>query len=124
MTTTNEYYVRSSVTGKVITELDNSGNKFLTKVYVGAAVLAEQRSYQNEVVWQHADPVTGSIQQTVKSGALGARRELEPLGGVVPLTDPSQRTTFVDETDGYQYGGNVSDAAWGCTMPDTGMPAP
>jgi YD repeat-containing protein len=129
-----KYYVRSAVTGKIITELNAAGDKTTTKVYVGSALLAEQRIYpatqqnpaSSEVVWQHGDPVTGSVQQTLKTGALAiyshSRRELEPLGGIVPTHDPYYSEEI--NTPEYEYGGDIRRPEWGCTMPDTGHPAP
>jgi YD repeat-containing protein len=136
ITETSKYYVRSTVTGKIITELDSAGGKTTTKVYVGSALLAEQRIYPgtqqipgwSEVVWQHGDPVTGSIQQTLKSGELAiyvaprSRRELEPLGGIVPTSDPYYSEEI--NSPEYNYGGDIFRPEFGCTLPETGQPAP
>ena len=129
------YYVRSSVLGKVITELNQAGEKFITNVYLGNAVLAEQRSYRatptdpltESVVWTHVDPVTGSIQQTTRSGELSSstlkgkpRREFEPLGAIVPHYNLSGAGS--PEEPSYLFGGNVRQPEWGCRQPGTDYP--
>lgn len=52
------YYLRSSVLGKVITEVNAQGVKLKTNVYLGGQLLARQES--NWIVWQHSNPITGS----------------------------------------------------------------
>lgn len=109
--------MRSSVLGKVLTELDAQGAKQLTNVYTGDAVLAEQRNFPataeppptsawSEVFWKHEDIITGSYQKIARSGqGIGisnppSSTEFEPLGGIVPQNDPN----FSDE-----LGGSLSD---------------
>lgn len=130
---TVEYYVRSSVLGKVLTELDAQGAKKLTNIYTGDAVLAEQRNFPasggqsawSEVFWKHQDIITGSYQKIIRNGqALGtynppSSTEFEPLGAIVPQSDP----TFNDEELGgsltpadYRFGGNIERPEFGCEL--------
>lgn len=75
--TDTKYYVRSTVLGgNVLTEFRDNNN-YLSFVYVGSSVLAQQgRSNSNEAVdFEHRDPSMASV----RTG--GAVRELDPLGG-------------------------------------------
>jgi YD repeat-containing protein len=123
--TTNktEYYVRSSVLNKVLTELDGQGAKIVTHVYTGESALAEQRG-STEVYWKHEDIITGSYQKIKRDGASPgtidppASVELEPLGGIVPQNDPN----ISDEMGGilnpadYRFGGDVHRPEFGCQL--------
>jgi len=70
--------------------------KIKTKVFAGGAVIAEQITNggtDQKVMLIHADPVTGSKQEVIKSGAAinnppKAREEYEPLGQSVRPTAP------------------------------------
>jgi hypothetical protein len=83
ITTVTSYYVRSSVLGRVVTELDGQGAKKLTYVYSNGAVVAKQESGQ--VGWVYADPVTNSVREADAGGHFASRQEFDPLGNDAPL---------------------------------------
>lgn len=109
-------------------ELDAQGNKTLTNVYTGEAVLAEQRVFTptipNEVLWKPQDTVTGSYQKTRENGEKAyyvtppSNAEIEPLGGIVPEQDP-----YYDDFDimppNARYGGDVFQPETGCAWDGT-----
>lgn len=99
VTESTKYYVRSSVLDKVLTELGDDGEKKITNVYTGNAILAEQKNFPatsgppptsawSEVYWHHVDVVTGSYSETNRAGQRGSDTEIEPLGADVPTYDP------------------------------------
>lgn len=131
-----EYYIGSTVLGKVITELDNQGAKKVTNIYTGDGILAEQRNFPadaghssawGEVFWKHQDIVTGSYKKITRNGEElnmsdpPSSAEFEPLGGIVPQHDPS----ISDELGGsltpanYKFGGDVNNPESGCTWDGT-----
>lgn len=117
---TTQYYVRSSILDKVLTELDAQGSKKSTNIYTGKSILAAQSitaatqttSASSEVYWKHEDIITGSsssINRNGQGGLIGA--ELEPLGGAIPTTDPSP---IIEEPINNQPLGNVFQPESGC----------
>jgi YD repeat-containing protein len=125
-TASTTYQIYSSVLGSIITEMDGSGQKITTKVFAGGAVIAEQQTLANNVVWYHADPVTGSKQTVVKSGAVAstikAREEYEPLGQSVRLSAP----VVVDPPSGQPLPPIINDSLfpeWQCMLPTELMPS-
>ena len=128
-----EYFVHSSVLGKVLTELDGQGAKKVTKVYTGEAVLAEQRvsGSSSEVHWRHEDIITGSYQKikadgnNANSSLPPASTEFEPLGAIVAQSDPS---LMDDELGGslspanYRYGGDIYRPETGCEIDGSPIP--
>jgi len=84
--TSISYYVRSSVLGKVITELNSQGVKLKTNVYLGDQVLARQEP--NWIVWQHDNPLTGSHGVSNRDGAYNTEIEPDPTGIDVGSSDP------------------------------------
>jgi hypothetical protein len=95
-TTTTTHYVRSTVLGKVLTELNESGAKHRTFVYTGNQVLATQEIipyYQTQgVTWEHRDPSNASYRAAYVTGDLSQNKELDPTGADVthaPLIFPN-----------------------------------
>ncbi len=85
------YYLRSTVVGEVITELNQWGQKQRGYVYRENEVLAKQESGQ--VLWNHDEPSGTSSQWSNASGSASNRIEMDPLG------------TQVDENGGFAGGG-------------------
>jgi YD repeat-containing protein len=91
-TTTTRYSVSSSVIGKVITELDETGQKRRTFVYRGSQVLAWQQksgSYE-EVSWEYRDPSNASYRTAAANGSTDSDRaaEMDPLGSNAGIANP------------------------------------
>jgi hypothetical protein len=89
------YYLRSSVVGEVINELNQYGQKQRGYVYREGEVLAKQEGGQ--VLWNHDEPSGTSSQWSNSSGATSNRVEMDPLG------------TQVDENGGFSGGGFSSN---------------
>jgi hypothetical protein len=85
-----EYHLISSVTGRTITELDETGGFMKTNVYMGSTLIAEKNA--SELVFKTTDPVTGGTMQQEASGEITpngvGRVESEPLGTMIPTTEP------------------------------------
>ena len=84
--TTTQRYVWSSVLGKIVTELTNTGTKLKTYVYLGGQTIARQES--GWVVWQHDNPITGSRGTSNRDGGYNAELEPDPMGIDVGFYDP------------------------------------
>ncbi len=86
-TTTTGYRLRSSVLGgQVVTELNATGQKQKSYVYLGAERLAEQEG--GSVVWKHTNPLTGSEGSSYASGLYIPQKELDPTLVDVGFQDP------------------------------------
>jgi hypothetical protein len=84
---TNTYYLRSTVLGgKIITELNQSGQKQKGYIFAGEQLLALQQN--NSVTWQHEDPLTGSHRESTQSGQIASMNEPDPMGVDVGFADP------------------------------------
>jgi YD repeat-containing protein len=81
--TKTQYFVTSSVLGRVVTELDQSGAKTRTFVYQGSQILAwqQQNGTTRTMAWEHRDVSNASIRG-------GAAAELDPLGMNAGLINP------------------------------------
>jgi len=85
--TTIGYRLRSTVLGgRVVTELNASGQKQKTYVYLGGERLAEQEG--GSVTWKHSNPVTGSEGSSYASGLYSPEKELDPMLVDVGFVDP------------------------------------
>jgi YD repeat-containing protein len=116
-----EYAIYSSATGQKISSLTSSGQKLLTFVYLGSAIIAEQNYGGNDnsqVVFKHNDPVLGNVMQTYLSGEVspgGAGRiDFEALGGVVP-PEEGEELAIPDR----KKGGHISNPESGCQLDGT-----
>jgi len=89
------YYLRSSVLGDVVNEMDQYAQKQRGYVYREGEVLAKQESGQ--VLWNHDEPSGTSSQWSNSSGSPTSRVEMDPLG------------TQVDENGGFSGGGFSSN---------------
>jgi YD repeat-containing protein len=87
--TTTYYLVSSVLGGRVITELNESGQKTKGYVYAGGEVLARQE--QNQVTWQHSNPLTGNRGESGAEGWYTVTVEADSMGVNVGVEDP-----FVD----------------------------
>jgi YD repeat-containing protein len=84
---TTAYYVRSSVLGgRIITELNQNGQKQKGYVFAGEQVLAEQQN--NVVTWKYTNPLTGSRGGASTDGQFNRDVEPDPTGVNVGLVDP------------------------------------
>ena len=107
--------------GKALTDINQAGIKTKTRIFAGAAIIAEQRHYDyspspaDEVVYYHADPVTGSKKEVAQSGAEYKSEELEPLGQIVSAInfnfDPQN-----PPQNPPSYPGSVSEPEWQCQI--------
>lgn len=114
-----EYYVRSSVLGgQILTEVNGTGGKIKTRVYAGSGVIAEQIAASSSVVWRHTDAVTGSFDSTgtFPPSDPEFKAEFEPLGAVLPETDPNPDPQTAPMPNRYKYGGDFSDPESGCMV--------
>lgn len=76
---TRKYYVRSTVTGQLISELGETAQFLRGYVYLGGQLLAKQEN--GTVIWIHRNPVTGSESRSqINGGGAGLRTMLDPLG--------------------------------------------
>ena len=92
------YYIHSTVLGSELGKVGYDSNGSMvsrdTSIFAGGAIIAEQQKIgtSENVVYTHADPVTGSIQKTDQAGIAmtgkGAFEEYEPLGQSVRTTPP------------------------------------
>jgi len=122
---------------KTLTELNESGGKKRTNIYVGSGIVAEQLVHQaddthstewEDVLYKHEDIVTGSYQKTTADGTLAggmdppARVEFEPLGGAIPDGDPYIADEGFDPRPlrDFSFAGDVNSPEFGCTW--DGMP--
>ncbi len=81
------YYVRSTVLGgRVITELNQNGQKHKGYVFGGGQLLAEQEN--NVVTWKYSNPFTGSRGSASSDGYFYGDAELEPMGVNIGFWDP------------------------------------
>ena len=86
-TSVTTYYLRSSVLeGRIIAELNSSGQKHKGYVFARGEVLASQEF--GAVTWQHADPLTGSAGQSIQNGTFTSTAELDPSGINIGATNP------------------------------------
>jgi hypothetical protein len=72
--------------GRVITELNQNGEKIKGYVFAGGEVLAKQE--YDFVAWQHVNPLTGSRGESGVSGGYAATVEADPMGVNVGVEDP------------------------------------
>src|SRR5437660_1099746 len=72
------YLLYSSVLGKVVDEINVSGQKQKGHVYLNGSELAEQNPFLNQAIYKAVDP----------SGAEEAGTQLDPLGNDVGDEDP------------------------------------
>ncbi|HUS09877.1 MAG TPA: hypothetical protein VMZ30_05365, partial [Pyrinomonadaceae bacterium] len=94
--TTTRYSVSSSVVGRVITELDETGQKRRTFIYRGSQVLAWQQksgSYE-EVFWEYRDASNASYRTAAANGNTDSDRaaEMDPLGSNAGIFNPYTQT--------------------------------
>jgi hypothetical protein len=117
---TTTYYVRSSVLGAGVLELDGNGHKSKGHVYAGGGELARQEIFNlnplvSGVSWQHGTPGTGSWVETHEDKS-AEQMEMDPMGADVGksdpfLTDPTpsylemrgDRYLYIDGGDPFDY---------------------
>jgi|GEM_PF-1178544 len=86
-TATTVYYLRSSVMGgKIISELNQSGQKTKGYVFAGGELLAIQEN--NIVKWHHENPLTGSSGSSGVEGWFSLEVEPDASGVNVGFEDP------------------------------------
>lgn len=122
------YFIRSSVLGgKVVTEVDSSGQKQQAYVYANGELLVKQFMIvtQNRLSWQVQNPVTGGRREFNVGNAFGGG-EYDPLGAITYYADPyeSNPDPTYENTDGnrplYYDDGNPFIPEGGCEL--DGMP--
>jgi hypothetical protein len=114
---TNEYKIYSSVTGKEITTLSDTGEKTKTSVYMNGSVIAEMGfdpGVYHTVQFKHTDPVSGVEAETNVSG-IGSNSEgnrtFEGLGAEIPSYSEASA-----EVPSFQHGGSVLNPEHGCEL--------
>jgi|GEM_PF-6848409 len=88
--TVSTYYLRSTVTGNVLAEYDNTGLKRKSNVYAGNQLVAQQLtdSTTTTMLWQHLNPVTGDGVNTFTNGQSSQITRVDPYGMNMPDADP------------------------------------
>jgi YD repeat-containing protein len=97
------YYVYSAALGGTkLMELNASGQKVKGYVYGGGALLAQQDIYPqyngSGVTWRHPNPGSAGWVETTGDRAFG-RREMDPLGAEVGVSDPYLAVVSPDYSD-------------------------
>lgn len=118
--TDTEYFIRSSVTGNTIIELNAQGNKKNAFVYAAGQVIAQQFAVGTPwVAWQHENPIMGDALNTQSNSVEAARTTLDPLGINTGDEDP-----FFDTAGGGESGLSQSfiDKFTGSIIPWFGGP--
>ncbi len=108
------YYVRSSVLGAVVGEVNSQGQRVKGYVYAGGRLIAKQ--WGGYLYWQHANPVTGSTQSEATQGYLYPDEEsgeLDPLGNDIRRSNPYAQDELADYGGDYTSGGNGFDGSGG-----------
>ncbi len=122
------YQVWSSVLGSSLTTVDTSGGRVETKVFAGGTHIATQTSeFGDHIVFNTADPVTGTTASYGGSASTGNKdEESEPLGHKKDHTDPASLVS----SSYNEVLGVAKDPEWQCQIdPDlyatafTPMPA-
>ena len=120
-----DYYVRSSVLGgRVITELNEAGQKVKTKVYAGNEIIAEQDAYfdgTQGLTWKQRNPVTGTQVEQNTLNEYTQKKEYDPFGLELGESDPYWNNAEPDYAtfaggSFYRSGGNPFDDREGCTV--------
>jgi hypothetical protein len=123
--TKTQYFVTSSVLGKVVTELDQSGQKTRTFVYHGGKVLAwQQKAGPSEnITREHRDASNATAKFPGIMEGEGVA-ELEPMGGNAgshpPIVFPGLEPPSLSETRSYPALADLSGGQ--CNL--EGMPIP
>jgi hypothetical protein len=122
-TTATTYLLRSSVLGgKVITEINELGQKARTYVYLGSSVLAWQlrdAGAADAVKWEHRDINNASYRMSFSNGQVdyNARRELDPLGTDAGVSDPNAATQGWKKMSWYPgFGNSFASSDTQCTL--------
>jgi hypothetical protein len=127
------YYVRFSVLGgRIVAELNQSGQKQKGYVFANGEVLAEQLN--NGVNWRHENPITGGQGISSTNGGFDAQAEPDPTGVNVGFEDPFINCCSLPEPNdqitpmllGSSGGGHCSldgmsiDCSWAMEMLESG----
>ncbi|MGH9877313.1 MAG: hypothetical protein ACRD5H_06720, partial [Nitrososphaerales archaeon] len=126
-TVTTTYYVTPrALGGQVMLELNATGGRRKSYVYVGNARIAEDyevyEGSQRYIAWRHSNPVTGTALKTLDSGGVHERMEYDPFGAEVGNVDPyfgSEIPTYIDmrgDEPLYLEGGDPFDLSGGCEL--------
>jgi hypothetical protein len=122
---TNTYYLRSSVLGNaIVEELDSSGAKNVGYVYSpSGSEIANQSS--GVVTWKHNTPAGTGLYTVNSYNSATTRTEFDPLGADVSLNAPESSPPNEGDGDiGANHLGGIMDARWsdffnisgGCTI--------
>jgi YD repeat-containing protein len=108
------YYVRSSVLGAIIGEVNAQGQRVKGYVYANGQMVVKQRG--GYLYWQQANPLTGSTRSEATQGYGYANEEsgeVDPLGNDVGRGDPYAVDELTDYGGAYAAGGNAFDESGG-----------
>ena len=125
-TTTTRYYVSSSVTGTVITELDEAGVKTRSFVYSGGGVLAwqDKEAGVESVLWEYRDPGNASYRMRGPGGIKDTSRsaEMDPLNSNAGTHNPYINPTSHWPREDLTYPAFADMLSGACRI--DGIPAP
>jgi hypothetical protein len=116
------YYIYSSVTGKLVSETNGTGDKLKTYVSANGTTLAEQNkeiANTDRIIFNHQDASGASLQQTKADGTQigGGEAEFDAVGNNVGHFDPyivlvgppdegNSSTNFTNSAYGFDNQGN------------------
>ncbi len=120
-----DYYVRSTVLGgRVVTELNDGGQKDKTIVYAAGEIIAEQNLYyggEQGLTWKHSNPITGTEVEQNTANGLTHKKEYDPFRLELGESDPHLNNAQPDYAtfaggSFYRSGGNPFDDGGGCMI--------
>jgi len=123
--TTTVFFLRSSVTGKVIAEYDSAGVKQNGYVFAGNELIAQQqRLYDGttRLLWQHVNPITGDGLTTDAQGVALERTNVDPMGVNVGDEDPFISNQPTNGGDGEGMSQSAIDSMVAALIPGWGGP--
>ncbi|MET0753299.1 MAG: VCBS repeat-containing protein, partial [Pyrinomonadaceae bacterium] len=111
----SEYDIYSSVTGQKISNLTYTGDRLHTYAYLGNTVIADQ--WSGSLMFKFNTPVTGSVEETLSSGAINPNHtgkiEMGALGTVIPSQNGDGEE--IDPSATHQ-GGHTKNPESGCQL--------
>lgn len=114
-----KYYIHSSVTGELISEISPQGAKERSFVYAAGSVIAIQDAVVvSSVTWQHYDASRASYRTSDVQGVLAGSSELDPVGANAGLFKPFTWTppNSPGKLEPYYGVSELNSATRGCTM--------
>jgi YD repeat-containing protein len=123
--TATTFFLRSSLTGNVITEYDSAGNRQSAYVFAGREIVAQQQRFldgSTQLIWQHVNPITGDGLSTDAQGTAWGRTNVDPMGVNVGDTDVFASNQPTNGGEGGGMGQAAIDAMVASLIPGWGGP--